>query len=353
MSNSKSRFAVAAFSAVLGLFLLMPAVGQGAVNFGSRLKNEPTETTCEPYGTCTIVSFIHPSDPEGDPYSGGAPVSGVITRFRVRAYAVDVPGQITFRIADINLPDPNNNDSALATAAGTGPTITIAPDEMAIETPITETLGRVPVKQGQHLAIDTTASIGADYNSNGSKFSYVYAPPLVDGSGARGSNESTNELLVAATIEPDADGDGFGDETQDQCSRQATTQGPCDDVQPRVKGLTVLANGKRIKYFLSENASIRFKLEKKAPGRRAGKRCVRQTPKNKKKKKCARFKRVGAQFSGPGGAGPHRIVLPNGRKLKPGRYRLTATARDAAGNESAKTTTFVVKKKKKKKRKSA
>jgi hypothetical protein len=349
MSKPKTRLAAPALCAALGLLLLIPATGQGAVDFGSRLKNEPTETTCEPYGTCTIVSFIHPSDPEGDPYSGGAPVSGVITRFRVRAYAVDVPGQITFRVADINLPDPNNNDSALATATGTGPTITIQPSE-AFETPITETPGRLPVKQGQHLAIDTTASIGADYNSNGSKFSYVYSPPLIDGSGARGSNDSTNELLVAASIEPDADGDGFGDETQDQCPRQATTQGACDDVQPRVKGFAVLANGKRVKYVLTEAATVTFKLERKTLGRRVGKRCVRQTRKNKKKKRCARFKRIGALFSGPDGPGAHRIVLPNGRKLKPGRYRLTVTARDAAGNESSRSTVFVVKKKRKKRR---
>jgi hypothetical protein len=34
-------------------------------------------------------------------------------------------------------------------------------------------------------------------------------------------------LNLAATVEPDADHDGFGDETQDQCSTNRTTQGPC------------------------------------------------------------------------------------------------------------------------------
>jgi hypothetical protein len=38
---------------------------------------------------------------------------------------------------------------------------------------------------------------------------------------------------VAATIEPDADEDGFGDETQDQCPTDASTQGPCPpDAEP-------------------------------------------------------------------------------------------------------------------------
>ena len=35
------------------------------------------------------------------------------------------------------------------------------------------------------------------------------------------------QLNVSAILEPDADGDGFGDETQDQCPTDASTQGPC------------------------------------------------------------------------------------------------------------------------------
>ena len=206
--------------------------------------------------------------------------------------------------------------------------------------------GRLPVQQGQQLAADITKSIGIIYNCDGSKRSYMFAPPLVDGAGQRGSTEVVNELLVAATIEPDADGDGFGDETQDQCPSQATTQGACDTTAPGVSGLKV-SNGK-ISYKLSEAATVSFKLEKKSPGRKVGKKCVKQTPKNKTKKRCSRFKAVGGAFSGPGNAGNNKATIPNGKKLKPGTYRLTMTARDAAGNETTKTTTFKVAKKKKK-----
>ena len=86
MPKLRTRLTIAALS-VLGALLVLPAAGQAATNFGSRLLNDPTETTCEKYGgTCTMVSFIHPAPPEGDPYSGGAPVDGVITKFRARAY---------------------------------------------------------------------------------------------------------------------------------------------------------------------------------------------------------------------------------------------------------------------------
>ena len=38
---------------------------------------------------------------------------------------------------------------------------------------------------------------------------------------------SMGRLNVSAVLEPDADHDGFGDETQDQCPTDASTQGPC------------------------------------------------------------------------------------------------------------------------------
>ncbi|MFN8149751.1 MAG: hypothetical protein U0R24_01315 [Solirubrobacterales bacterium] len=41
--------------------------------------------------------------------------------------------------------------------------------------------------------------------------------------------QSTALLSIAATVEPDADGDGFGDDTQDLCPSQATTQSACSN----------------------------------------------------------------------------------------------------------------------------
>jgi hypothetical protein len=329
--------------------LLVPAIGQAATNFGSRLNHDPANSgECEPLGTCTIMSFIQPIDPNGDPYSGGAPVDGVITKFRLRAFIVNEPAQVTFLVGDVNRPDPKDETSALATATATGPTVTLPVNEELIEAPIQEFAARVPVKKGQHLGITSSKSLQATVNNSGDKFSYVYSPPLEVGAGARGSLEPTGELLVAATIEPDADGDGFGDETQDQCPTQKTTQGPCDTSPPNVTGLK-LTGGDKIHYNLSETATVSFKLEKKTKGRKVGGKCVKQTAKNKTKPGCPLFKKVGATFSGPGNPGPNTATLPNGKKLKPGNYRLTMTATDAAGNKTTKTLSFKVAKKKKKK----
>jgi hypothetical protein len=60
-----------------------------------------------------------------------------------------------------------------------------------------------------------------------------YTADFVSGDVAPGTNNAgfnpdpNSHLDLSATLEPDADHDGFGDETQDQCPTNAATQGPC------------------------------------------------------------------------------------------------------------------------------
>jgi hypothetical protein len=340
MPKPRRRLTTLALSLVAGL-LLLPATGQAATVFGSPLKHGPDSGVCQTPGPCTVVTFTDPTEPNGDPYSGGAPVDGVITKFRIYANTA-TSAQVTFRLADINRPDPTDPSSALASAVGTGPTVTIQHTE---EPEIHEFPGRLPVKKGEQLAIDAT-EIEANYSQGCDHCSYVFAPPLVDGSGAQGSLESSGQLLVQASIEPDADGDGFGDETQDQCPSQASTQGPCDVTAPVVSKLGV-ANGV-VSYTLSEASTVSLQLEKKTAGRKVGGKCVPQTKKNRRHARCPRFKPIGARFSGGGNAGANQVTLPNGKHLRPGTYRVTITTTDAAGNTSTRSTTFKVKKKKRK-----
>ena len=335
-----------ALAAVAAGMLALPAAGQAATTFGSRLNHDPANAgECanppDP-GACTLVSFIHPSDPNGDPYSGGAPVAGVITKFRIRAFGEGgAAATVTFRLADISRPDPQNATNAVATLVAEGPTVTI-PASDAPETPILEFPARVTVAQGNHLALDGT-NVWATYNTSGDKFSYVFKPPLVAGQGPRGSVDATGELLVAAVIEPDADGDGFGDETQDGCPTQATAQGACDNAGPVVSGIVV--SGRKIRYQLSEAATVTFRLQKARPGRRVAGRCRRQTPRNRTRPRCTRFVLLRGSFVDAGELGPNSRTIPRrlrGRRIGPGRYRMLITARDQFGNETKTTKRFVL-----------
>jgi hypothetical protein len=269
----------------------------------------------------------------------------VITKFRVRAFAVDQPGTVTLRVGDVSRPNPSDQTTAVATVTGTGPTVPIPviPDP---ETPVREFAAQLPIKQGQHLELDPSATVNAVYASSGSKFTYSFEPPLVDGQGPRGSTDVTEELLVQVTIEPDADGDGFGDETQDQCPTQAGTHGACVSNPPpatlAVNGLAVRTG--KIAYTLSKEATVTLKLAKAKKGRKVKGRCVAQTRKNRRRRSCTRYATVLAGIAGPGAGGANTLALPkpNGRKLRKGRYRLTLTANDATGAKVTATVRFRV-----------
>jgi hypothetical protein len=343
--------------------LLVPATSHAATNFGSRLNHDPANSgECQSFPQpCTIVSFIHPSDPNGDPYSGGAPVSGVITKFRIRGFGIGptdpVDTKVTFRVAHF-VQATSGSNNAVATAAGTGPTVTVkAPPASATDVPIQEFPGRVSVSKGDHLAIDGT-NIAATVNNSGQKFSYLFTPPLVQGQGPRGSTDNTGELLVAATIEPDSDHDGFGDETQDKCPTEANGGAACSTPDRKAALLSVLrfrppsffsapagpsvllrTFGSTISYRLSETATTTFTVQRVLTGRRIRGRCRSATKRNKlvSRRKCKLYKRVRGSFKHTGGAGANSIRFTGrvgGKRLKAGSYRLVAATVDPAGNRS-------------------
>ncbi len=78
-------------------------------------------------------------------------------------------------------------------------------------------------------------------------------------------------------------------------------------------------------YSLSAAATVTFTVERRLPGRRVGKHCVKQTKANRTKKKCSRFKPVKGAFTHSGQAGSNSFKFSgrlNGKALKPGGYRL-------------------------------
>jgi hypothetical protein len=94
--------------------------------------------------------------------------------------------------------------------------------------------------------------------------------------------------------------------------------------------------GTRFRYRLTERATVRFKIERRLPGRRVGKKCVRKTAKNAKRKPCPRFRRLGSRTA-KGKPGANRTYFAgrlHGAKLAPGPYRVTAVATDPAGGRS-------------------
>jgi hypothetical protein len=168
-------------------------------------------------------------------------------------------------------------------------------------------------------------------------------------------------VSVSATLEPDLDHDGFGDETQDQCVTVAGTENGCPPAPPPVEtpppdnsppavislsGLTVAPHsfpaaprgpsariakrryGAKVAFTLSTAGKARFSVTRSARGRRdAQGRCVAVTRINRGARSCTRAVAVPGSFSRAGGAGANSFRFMgrmHGRKLKPGKYRLIA-----------------------------
>jgi hypothetical protein len=98
--------------------------------------------------------------------------------------------------------------------------------------------------------------------------------------------------------------------------------------------------GTRFTFTLSEPAQVTITIERKAKGRKAGQgrraRCVKPSPANRKAPRCVLFVKAGS-LSTQAQAGRQSLRFSGklrGKPLKPGTYRATIVAVDAAGQAS-------------------
>jgi Ca2+-binding RTX toxin-like protein len=87
---------------------------------------------------------------------------------------------------------------------------------------------RIPVQANDVIGIYTSGSGLCSISTSNTSDQFVYISgdqPVNTTTGF--TNGNSFKFPVTATVEADADSDGFGDETQDFCMTDATTQGPC------------------------------------------------------------------------------------------------------------------------------
>jgi hypothetical protein len=101
------------------------------------------------------------------------------------------------------------------------------------------------------------------------------------------------------------------------------------------KSFTV-KQGTTFRYTLSEAATVTIVIERQVRGRRVGKRCVKPTRRNAKKRVCKRWVKQGTiRAAEQAGKQSTRFNGRVGKRaLKPGRYRARIRAKDAAGARS-------------------
>jgi hypothetical protein len=162
---------------------------------------------------------------------------------------------------------------------------------------------RIPVEPGDVIGFNLYGESGQSVACGRGAAGYETSVEFSDT--ARGQTTSTSplsnlELPVSAQLEPDADGDNYGDETQDECPTDGLTQEPC--------------------------------VDRTAPQTRITKR-----PGKKTKSKRAKFKFTASEADSTfscslDGRAFRKCTSPHKVKVKPGRHTFVVVASDAAGN---------------------
>jgi hypothetical protein len=192
--------------------LLSPAGASAATEFGDTCAG----TGVAP-GEYTLTTLSAP--PAALPLT--APSGGVITKLKMNVGAA----------LPISLP----TTVKVLRSAGGNSFLIVNQGSMNAGTGVTVADARLPVQAGDRLALhgepftyEGSPSPGLTFyckETEGQLGAVAGNPP--PGSTVEFAPVTTARVPVAAVIEPDADNDGFGDETQDKCPQSASTQAEC------------------------------------------------------------------------------------------------------------------------------
>jgi len=198
----------AAISAALAISLLGAAGASAATEFGDNC------TGTEPTGAPITVFEISSAS---NPLSTAAPVAGVITKMKVNLVSAAPSFPVSLKVLRQIGP---NTVQIIGEANGN-----IAGGASSID-------ARIPVQAGDRLGFFSPSSFGLVVcEGAGDSIVGVYeGGGSVGGTATFGSGTAPFRVPLFAAIEPDADGDGFGDETQDLCPQSAAFQTPCPPV---------------------------------------------------------------------------------------------------------------------------
>jgi hypothetical protein len=329
------------------------AIAPGAASAATTIGASMTGTPSVKPGQCNVItpnvpvsctlfvgSFANPADEA--PGGRFAPAPGVITRWRVAVGAGQTTSlTLTPRVIGITT-------VYTALRSGTPQSIPTAGGSFTFE-------AHLPVAKMDFFAIDAIsdglAGAGpAVVATTADNASFVSKTPAVpDGAtfsvlGSIGPPTQT-KLLINADIEPDADGDTYGDETQDLCISRVDVHAACP---PPLLSTPTFAKGTFS--FTSDIAGkASTTLFKVSNGRKVGKKCKGKAKKGKKCKIYTKF----AQWNDDVVPGTNKIdsaYKVGGKSLKPGAYRATIVVTSAQNTVATKNVDFSIKKPKKKAR---
>jgi hypothetical protein len=221
-----SRQASAVVFLAAAVAMAVPATSSAVVTIGSDLGPPPNGYWEDPALAPVTVAI---DDVPG--LQSRSPTAGVVVRWRIKTDGD--PGFAPFAFRVIDPP---------GVGAGTGPQETLP----AAANPTVHTFNnlRLPIKAGGYIGVDTKQVPPGPYaaylhlGSGGSMLGWN--PSLPDGQTRPSTDVFVSFiLLVNADVEPDADGDAYGDESQDKCKTDPfPAGGVCTPPQLNLGGRT-------------------------------------------------------------------------------------------------------------------
>jgi hypothetical protein len=180
----------------LGCALALPAAANAATTLGQHPDGvlEGTSTSCP--GGCTIVQDRNANEQMRVPASLGA--QGVVVAWRVR-------GDGEARLQRVVVDGAGN---------GTAPAAT---DRVQLTGALQEIPARLPVAAGDAIGLELSDGASVDSVALGFGDSTLTWQPALAGTPRAAVETEGAVIAFQAVIEPDADADGLGDETQDTC----------------------------------------------------------------------------------------------------------------------------------------
>ena len=287
-----------------------PAGAEAAVTVGETFSPTPTGLACP--STLQAVQTVEPSAQHM------VPSAGVLTSW---SHQTSTMPNTTVRLKVARATGNPNEFLIVGESAAENATANMVH---------TYTNIRIPVQTGDLLGVRVTGDGDCGQLAGGYTVNYLGGMNTPPGSTVTLNNTAGVRLSVSATLEPDADGDGFGDETQDQCPTDGSTQGTCPpppDTPDTAAPDTTIASGPEGK-TKSKSASFAF-----------GGTDTRAVASFECKLDDGSFQSCTSPKSYSG--------------LKKGSHTFSVRAIDAAGNtdQSPATRTWTVKRKRKKKKK--
>jgi hypothetical protein len=306
--------------AVLGAMLVVPAAASAAIEVGDDCIANEAE------GGLSMLALKRGAP---GPLPLTTPMDGVATGWRVRSnigYDVVEAMQVSRSTGVAN---------QLLIVGESRPETIVTQGNNAFAT-------RIPVKAGDHFGATYSIVDIARCSATGDPGDEVAA---FEGGGVGGTvtyiTGTQIRIPLVVSIEPDKDGDGYGDETQDKCPQMAAAQGPCplvalDSLVSALKGSVSVLVATDTSAPVTVTGSVKLGAKK---------------PKGKARSSASLELKAGTQTVAPPKIARFTLRLPpilksQLRALPPSKslkLRVSASAGNAAGQTTADVSTVKLK----------